>query len=178
MCIRLLLLDTATGSCFSDKAATTHRIIVGQKNRTFFSMKNLYRQTLRTLLKIEKLYNTALTLDTALKLYANTALTLDTALRKTLHREISNYKCPPFREAHHHVLGELSTLRSWQKNYLSPIQTPQSHSSSIFWWGRSSSALCWAPSSSPVPSAPTRWSSTPLLQGTPTLQSQSILLVR
>ena len=66
--------------------------------------------TLDTALKLYA--NAALTLDTALKLYANTALTLDTALRKTLHREISNYKCPPFREAHHHVLGELSTLRS------------------------------------------------------------------
>ena len=95
-----LTLDTAL-KLYANTALTLHTAL------------KLYANTALTLDTALKLYaNTALTLDTALKLYANTALTLDTALRKTLHREISNYKCPPFREAHHHVLGELSTLRS------------------------------------------------------------------
>ena len=85
---------------------------MGRKTEPFQHKKFVWINLEDFTKKIEKLYNTALTLNTALKLYANTALTLDTALRKTLHREISNYKCPPFREAHHHVLGELSTLRS------------------------------------------------------------------
>ena len=111
-------METRKGTLHGVSIQATISVALSAKHSTLEGITldtalKLYANTALTLDTALKLYaNTALTLDTALKLYANTALTLDTALRKTLHREISNYKCPPFREAHHHVLGELSTLRS------------------------------------------------------------------
>ena len=98
--------------------------------------------TLDTALKLYA--NAALTLDTALKLYentalklyANTALTLDTALRKTLHRKNTQLQMPTLEGGTPPCVKKNQYSYVMKKSYLSPIQTPQSHSSSIFWWGR------------------------------------------